>query len=141
MAKDLNQCNFIGRLGKDPEIRFTPNGNAVANLNIACSDDYKDKQTGQTINATNWIRLVAFNRTAEIISEYCKKGSQIFVTGKQVTRKWQDNNGKDQYTTEVHIDRLQLLGSRSSGGNAEQGGGNKAPAPPPADDLNDDIPF
>ncbi len=111
MSKDLNQCNFIGRLGKDPEIRYTPTGSAVANLSLACGDDYKDKQ-GQKVEQTNWIRVVAFGKLADIIAEYVKKGDPVYISGKQVTRKWQNQEGKDQYTTEIVADQMQMLGGR-----------------------------
>ena len=99
MSKDLNLCQFIGRLGKDPEVRYTPDGKAVANFSIACSDDYKAK-SGEKIEQTNWIKIVAWGRLAEICGEYLKKGSQVYIAGKQVTRKWQDKDGNDRYSTE-----------------------------------------
>ncbi len=112
MSKDLNQCNFIGRLGKDPEIKYTAGGSAIANFNLACGDDYKDKQ-GQKVEQTNWIRVVAFGKLAEIIAEWVKKGSQIYISGKQVTRKWQDQSGNDRYTTEIVANEMLMLGGRS----------------------------
>lgn len=150
MSKDLNLCQFIGRLGQDPDIRYTPEGKAVANVSLACGDDYK-KQSGEKVEQTNWIRIVAFGRLAEIISEYVKKGSQIYVSGKQVTRKWQDKDGKDRYTTEIVANELQMLDSRNS---TEGGSAGSPPAQnskaqtglsPPAStgviDFDDDIPF
>ena len=91
MSKDLNQCNFIGRLGKAPELKYLPDGGAVVNISIACGDDYKDKNSGSKMEQTNWINVVAFRRLAEIIGEYCHKGSRIFITGKQITRKWESD--------------------------------------------------
>ena len=116
MSKDLNQCNFIGRLGRDPDVKFMSSGKAVVNFSIACGDDYKDKQSGQKVEKTNWINVVAFDRLAEVIGEYLKKGSKVYVTGKQVTRKWQDNTGADRYTTEIVANDMQMLDSRQDGG-------------------------
>lgn len=114
MSKDLNQCNFIGRLGRDPEIKYLPDGKAVANFSIACGDDYKAKD-GQKVEQTNWVNIVAFGRLAEIIGEYCSKGSRVFVSGKQVTRKWQHKStGEDRYTTEIVASEMQLLDSRGA---------------------------
>jgi len=111
MSKDLNLCQFIGRLGNDVEIKYTPNGSAVANLSLACGDDYKDKQ-GQKVEQTNWIRVVAFGNLAEIMGKYLVKGSQIHVSGKQVTRKWQDADGNDRYSTEIVANEMQMLGGK-----------------------------
>ena len=117
MSKDLNQCNFIGRLGRDPDVKFMPSGKAVVNFSIACGDDYKDKQSGQKVEKTNWINVVAFDRLAEVIGEYLKKGSKVYVTGKQVTRKWSDpNTGTPRYTTEIVANDMQMLDSRNDGG-------------------------
>ena len=114
MSKDLNQCNFIGRLGSEPDVKFTASGSAIANLNIACGDDYKDKTTGQKVEQTNWIRVVAFGRLAEIMKDYLQKGSKVFVSGKQVTRKWQDQSGADRYTTEIVANDMQMLDSQAT---------------------------
>lgn len=147
MSKDLNQCNFIGRLGKDPDLRYTPSGDAVCNFSIACGDDYKDKN-GQKVEQTEWIRVTAFRRLAEIIGEYCKKGSMVYISGKMRTRKWQDQSGNDRYTTEIVANEMQMLDSRgaageSAGGNAGAGrradGGQSSAQP--ATDFDDDIPF
>jgi single-strand DNA-binding protein len=118
MAKDLNQCNFIGRLGKDVEVKYTPSGSAVVNFSIACSDDYKDK-SGQKVEQTNWINVVAFGKLAEIIGQYLAKGSQVHISGKQVTRKWQDKDGHDRYTTEIVANEMQMLGGRSGADNGQ----------------------
>lgn len=121
MSKDLNLCQFIGRLGNDPDIRMTQSGTTTASFNLACSDDYKD-QSGQKVEQTNWIRCVAFGRLAEIIKDYTKKGSKLYVSGKQSTRKWQNQAGVDQYTTEITINEMQMLDgkqdSQSSNGQA-----------------------
>ena len=146
MAKDLNQCNFIGRTGADVEVKFLPSGNAVANFSIACSDDYIDKTSGDKVPVTNWINIVAFGRLGEICGEYLKKGSQVFVSGKQVTRKWQDQSGADKYTTEIHISDMKMLGSKgdSQGGSSapqakpQQQGANRQPAPQSFDSFDDD---
>lgn len=144
MSKDLNQCNFIGRIGQDLDLKHLPNGDAVLNFSIACNDDYKDKNTGQKVEKTNWVNIVSFRRQAEVIAEYCKKGSRVFISGKQTTRKWQGEDGADRYTTEIVANQMQMLDSRSS---AEQDGAHAQPqsAPqqpaPSFDDFDDDIPF
>jgi len=123
MSKDLNSCSFIGRLGKDPAVTAMPSGKSVANLSIACSDDYSDKQSGQKVEQTNWINIVAFDRLAEIIGQYLKKGSRIYISGKQVTRKWQDKTtGADRYSTEIVANNLQMLDSKP-----DEGGQGYAP--------------
>lgn len=113
MSKDLNRCDFIGRVGQDPDMRFTAAGKAIANLSIACSDDYKDKQSGQKVEQTNWIKIVAFDRLAEIIQQYVKKGDQIYVSGKQVTQKYQAQDGTDRYSTSIVANEMQMLGGRA----------------------------
>lgn len=123
MSKDLNLCQFIGRLGSDPEIRFTSSGSATANMSIACSDDYKDKQ-GNKVEQTNWIKVVAFGRLAEIIQEYVKKGSQVYISGKQITRKWQAQDGTDRYTTEIVASELQMLGGRAQSNDSQMTNAN-----------------
>ena len=123
MSKDLNLCQFIGRLGDAPEIRYSSDGKAVATLSLACGDDYKDKQ-GNKVEQTNWIRIVAFGRLAEIMGEYLTKGSQIHVSGKQVTRKWQDQNGNDKYTTEIVADQMQMLGGQQGSTSGAGAGSN-----------------
>lgn len=134
MSRDLNLCQFIGRLGNDPEIRMTTSGTATATLSIACGDDYKDKNSGQKVEQTNWIRAVAFGRTAEVIRDYLKKGSKIYFSGKQVTRKWQNQSGQDQYTTEININELQMLDSKQDSqqqGGQQQGGYQQRQQPNP----------
>lgn len=112
MANDLNQANFIGRLGKDPEIRYTQSGQAAASFSIAVGSKWKDKNTGQQKENTEWVNLVAFGKLAEIMGEYLRKGSQIFVTAKFRTRKWQDQSGADRYTSEFVVENMQMLDSR-----------------------------
>jgi single-strand DNA-binding protein len=152
MSKDINQCNFIGRLGKDVEVNHFPDGGMVCNFSIACSDDYKNKQSGEMVSKTNWIPIVAFNRLGEICGEYLKKRSQVFISGKFTTRKWKDQEGKDRYTTEIVASEMQMLGSKSQASNhnpdipaqADRGTpGHNPSAPPPTspDDFDNDIPY
>ena len=147
MANDLNKWMGIGRLGKDPEMRYSPDGKAIASLSIACGESWKDKTTGEKQEKTEWVRIVAFGKLAEIIGEYLKKGAQVYIDGKLQTRKWQDKEGKDRYTTEIVADRMQMLGSRNNAGGDETspqrdqrpaGQGARASAPA---DFDDDIPF
>lgn len=112
MSKDLNKCMFIGRLGKDPEMRQLPSGGTCANFSIACGDDYKDKNSGQKVEQTEWINAAAFGKLAEIIEKYLKKGSKVYIEGKFKTRKWQDQSGNDRYSTEVIVNEMQMLDSR-----------------------------
>ena len=164
-SKGVNKVILIGRLGGDPETRYLPNGNAVTNITLATSDSWKDKQTGQVQERTEWHKVVLFGKVAEIAAEYLKKGSQAYVEGRLQTRKWQDQGGQDHYSTEVVVDvggSLQLLGSRGSeggsGGNQQQSRQQSRPPPaprqaqrttaPPAqqpmpdyDSFDDDIPF
>lgn len=126
----INKVILIGNLGKDPEIRYTPNGGAVASLTIATSESWKDKQTGEKQERTEWHRVVLFGRLAEIAREYLHKGSKLYIEGKLQTRKWQDQNGQDRYTTEIVGNEMQML--------------SKAQAPEagkPAENFDDDIPF
>ncbi|MFC4701083.1 single-stranded DNA-binding protein [Glaciecola siphonariae] len=118
-SRGVNKVILVGNLGNDPEVRYMPNGNAVANLSLATSESWKDQQ-GQQQERTEWHRITMYRRLAEIAGEYLKKGSQIYIEGKLQTRKWQDQQGNDKYTTEVIADQLQMLGGRSEGG---QGGG------------------
>jgi single-strand DNA-binding protein len=143
MARGVNKVILIGNLGADPEVKYMPNGNAVANVTIATSESWKDKQTGEQKDKTEWHRVVFFRRLAEIAGEYLKKGSQVYVEGKLQTRKWQDKSGNDRYTTEVIANDMQMLGGRG-GGSADFGGASSSTAPPPAaiaDEFDDDIPF
>lgn len=114
MAKGINKVILVGNLGKDPEVRYSANGAAIANLTIATSEQWTDKQSGQKQEKTEWHRVVMFNRLGEIAGEYLKKGSQVYIEGKLQTRKWQDNTGQDRYTTEIVANEMQMLGGRGS---------------------------
>lgn len=120
MANDLNQCNFIGRLGQDVEIKYLPSGEAVANLSIAVGETWKDKQTGAKQERTEWVRGVAFGKLADIMGQYLAKGSKVFIGGKMRTRKWQDQSGADRYSTEIVVKDMQMLDSRQEGGQQQQ---------------------
>ena len=148
MARGVNKVILVGNLGKDPEVRYMPSGNAVANVTLATTDSWKDKQTGEKQERTEWHNVVFYSRLAEIAGEYLKKGSQVYVEGRLQTRKWQDKSGNDRYTTEIIANEMQMLGSRggSAGYSADRapapqqqaaaaGGGGSAP------DFDDDIPF
>lgn len=127
-TKGVNKVILVGNIGQDPEVRYMPNGNAVANLSLATSESWKD-QSGQLQERTEWHRLTMYRRLAEIAGEYLKKGSQVYVEGKLQTRKWQDQQGQDKYTTEIIVDQMQMLGGR--GGQSEggfQGQPRQAPA-------------
>ena len=113
-TKGVNKVILVGHLGNDPEVRYMPNGNAVANLSLATSESWKDQQ-GNPQEKTEWHRLTMYKRLAEIAGDYLKKGSQIYVEGKLQTRKWQDQQGQDRYTTEIIVDQMQMLGGRSDG--------------------------
>lgn len=150
MANDLNLCQFIGRLGKDPETRYLPNGDATTSFSIAVGSSWTDKQSGDKKETTEWVRCVAWRKLAEIISEYCRKGQQVYVSGQFKTRKWQDKEGVDRYMTEITIDRMQMLGSKGDNNSpqeqaapaaapAKKGKGKAAPKQPSLED--DDIPF
>jgi len=149
MARGVNKVILVGNLGKDPEVRYSPSGSAMANVTLATTESWKDKQTGEKQEKTEWHRVVFFNRLAEIVGEYLKKGSQVYVEGRLQTRKWQGQDGQDRYTTEIVANEMQMLGGRAGGGtsdwgaNQDSGAGQAAPAgsPPPADDFDDDVPF
>ena len=151
----VNKVILVGRLGKDPETRYMPNGEAVTNATLATSETWKDK-SGEKQEKTEWHNLVFYRRLAEIAGEYLKKGSQIYVEGKLQTRKWQDKEGKDRYTTEIVVNEMTMLGGKSTGGSFEvvenkpassSSGSSAAPAKaaPAAkggfDNFDDDIPF
>ncbi len=161
MARGINKVILVGNLGNDPDVKYTADGRAIANISLATTESWKDRNTGEQQDRTEWHRVVFFNRLAEIVSEYLKKGSQVYVEGKLQTRKWQDQNGMDRYTTEIVANEMQMLGGRS-GGTADYGGASApaaqprqqppqqppqqsqqggAPQPPMKDDLDDDIPF
>jgi single-strand DNA-binding protein len=147
----VNKVILVGNLGRDPEMKYTASGAAIANITVATSESWNDKQTGERVEKTEWHRVVAFQRLAEIMGEYLKKGSQVYIEGKLQTRKWQDQNGQDRYTTEVVANDMQMLGSRGGEAGARpQGGGfrsnqpaQQAPAQsaPDSDFADDDIPF
>ncbi|MDR9424124.1 MAG: single-stranded DNA-binding protein [Marinobacter sp.] len=125
MARGVNKVILIGNLGQDPETRYTPNGNAVVNLNLATDESYKDRQSGQLVPKTEWHRIVMFGKIAEIAGQYLRKGSKVYIEGKLQTRKWQGQDGQDRYTTEVVVDingQMQMLDSRGgSEGGMNQG--------------------
>ena len=127
MARGVNKVILIGNLGRDPEVRYSPNGQAIANVTMATSESWKDKTSGEKQERTEWHRVVFFGRLAEIAGEYLKKGAQIFIEGRLQTRKWQDKDGVDRYTTEIVANEMQMLGSRSGAGM-------------PSDNYNQDIP-
>jgi single-strand DNA-binding protein len=167
----INKVIIIGNLGRDPEVRYTPSGAAVCNVSVATTRNWKDKTSGDKVEETEWHRVVFYDRLAEIAGEYLKKGRSVYVEGRLKTRKWQDKDGKDTYTTEIVAENMQLLGGREGGGGGYGGGrdsggdegfsrepaensrpaARQAPAPRPApapsksstgfDDMDDDIPF
>ena len=127
----LNQCNFIGRLGNDPEVRYMPDGKVAANISIGCSEKWKDKQTGEQKERTEWVRGSAFGKLAEIMGEYLRKGSLVYISGKMQTRKWQDQSGQDRYSTEIVIGEMKMLGGKSDNqGQQQQQGGYGQPQQP-----------
>lgn len=139
MARGINKVILVGNVGGDPDVKYMPSGSAITNISIATSESWKDKQTGQQQERTEWHRVVFFNRLAEIAGEYLRKGQQVYVEGSLRTRKWQDNNGNDRYTTEIVGNEMQMLGGRSSGagmGNNNMGGGYNNPAPTPQNNSN-----
>jgi len=158
-SRGINKVILIGNLGKDPETRYMPSGGAVTNLTLATSESWKDKQTGEQKENTEWHRVVFFNRLAEIAAEYLRKGSKVYIEGRLQTRKWQGQDGQDRYTTEIVANEMQMLDSRGSGGggsyeapptptSSQPQSSPQAPAPankpaaqPMADDFDDDIPF
>lgn len=122
-SRGINKVILIGNLGADPEIRYTQNSTAIANLSVATSETWKDKQTGEQREQTEWHRVVCYRRLAEIAGEYLRKGSKVYIEGRLQTRKWQGQDGKDNYTTEIVCNEMQMLDGRSGGGQ-QQGGGN-----------------
>jgi len=160
MARGVNKVIIVGNLGQDPETRYMPSGAAVTNFTVATNESWKDKQTGEQKDRTEWHRVAMFNRLAEIAAEYLRKGSQVYIEGKLRTRKWQGQDGNDRYTTEIIADEMQMLGGRggSGGGGGDfgggrsqgggqggqgggQGGGGSAPPQPGPEEFDDDIPF
>jgi single-strand DNA-binding protein len=169
MARGINKVILIGHLGQDPEVRALPSGSSIANLRIATTESWKDKQSGEFKEQTEWHTVVLFGRTAEVAAEYLKKGSQVFIEGRLRTRKWQDKTGNDRYSTEIVGNDMQMLGGRGQGGGASSGTGgggrdtgrgagstastaststssgggefSDAPATSTEHDFDDDIPF
>jgi len=161
MARGINKVILVGNLGKDPEMRSMPSGGQVANITVATSESWKDKQTGETKDKTEWHNVVFFNKLADIVGQYLKKGSQVYVEGSLRTRKWQDKEGHDRYTTEIVASEMQMLGGRGGGSSPMGSGGDDygvsrpasapssrersspATAAPPSEDsfVDDDIPF
>lgn len=151
----VNKWIGLGNLGRDPEVRYTASGEAICNFSIACTDSWKDKQTGEKKEQTEWVRISFFGKLAEICGQYLKKGSQVYIEGSLRTRKWTDKDGQERYTTEIRGDEMKMLGGRqdssqSAPSGQPQGGGfdNNPPRdrsqnkPKPSfDDLGDDIPF
>lgn len=164
MSRGINKVILVGNLGQDPETRYTPSGTAVANVSIATTSSWKDRQSGEQQERTEWHRVVFFSRLAEIVGEYLRKGSQVYVEGYLQTRKWQDQSGQDRWSTEIIANEMQMLGGRgdrnTGPGPADYYGSSRQPdtpaAPPPAPsaprapsppsgvdagDFDDDIPF
>jgi len=144
MARGVNKVILIGNLGRDPEVRYSPNGGAIANITLATSEAWKDKNTGEQVEKTEWHRVVFFRRLAEIAGEYLKKGSKVYIEGKLQTRKWQDKDGNDRYTTEVVANEMQMLDSRGGSASYNQDEPSMTSSqqePMPAGDFDDDIPF
>ena len=138
----LNKVLIIGNLGKDPETRYAPSGDAICNLTIATSESWKDKATGEKKESTEWHRVVFFGKVAEIANQYLRKGSKIYVEGSLRTRKWQDNNGQDRYTIEIRGDEMKMLGPKPEGQQqSQQQGVRHAPPSGGRDDMDSDIPF
>ncbi|MFV9084480.1 single-stranded DNA-binding protein [Serratia fonticola] len=153
-SKGVNKVILVGNLGKDPEVRYLPNGGAVANITLATSESWRDKATGEQKEKTEWHRVILFGKLAEVAGEYLRKGSQIYIEGKLTTRKWTDQAGVEKYTTEIHVNvggTMQMLGGRQSDGAPQQSGQQQqrqAPAQSspqqanePPMDFDDDIPF
>jgi len=140
----VNKVLLIGRLGRDPEVRYTPDGTAIANFSIATSEEWKDKKTGEKQERTEWHRIVAFRRLGEICGEYLSKGRQVYIEGRLQTRDWQDKDGNKRYTTEIVASQMQMLGSRDTGDNSGGSGFGRNDIPPGPEfsgSQDDDIPF
>ena len=152
MARGINKAIIVGNLGRDPEVRYTANGNAIANITVATTESWKDKQSGERQEKTEWHRVVFFGRLAEIAGEYLKKGAQVYIEGRLQTRKWEDKSGQERYTTEIVASEMQMLGSRGDGTSRDSDDDNSGAARSTTDssgdgasggdpDLDDDIPF
>ncbi len=148
MARGINKVIIVGNLGNDPDTKYMPSGSAVTNLTVATNESWKDKASGEQKERTEWHKVAMFGRLAEISAEYLRKGSQVYIEGKLRTRKWQDKQGNDRYSTEIIADEMQMLGGRTGGGAPAMGGPPQSspppqgsPAPSGGDDFDDDIPF
>jgi len=163
MSRGVNKAILIGRLGADPDVRYTASGTAVANISLATTYSTKDRETGEWQEATEWHRVVFFERMAEVVEQYLRKGSQIYVEGNIRTEKWQDRDGQDRYTTKIYARDMQMLGSRDEAGSSQYSAPRSSAPPTPAstpsnvpenqapaqgtnkpslpDDFEDDIPF
>jgi single-strand DNA-binding protein len=153
MARGVNKVILVGNLGQDPEVKYMPSGGAVCNVSVATTDSWNDKTSGEKQERTEWHRVVFFRRLAEIAGEYLRKGSQVYIEGRLQTRKWQDNNGQDRYTTEIIANDMQMLGGRTTGGSVDfespqqqQQQQQHEPTPQKAastatEEFDDDIPF
>jgi len=155
MARGVNKVILVGNLGNDPEVKYMPSGNAVANVSLATTESWKDKSSGERQEKTEWHRVTFYGKLAEIAGEYLKKGSQIYVEGRLQTRKWQGQDGQDRYTTEIIASDMQMLGGRGGSGGTggfddapsqsrQGGGGGRQEAPARSsmpDDFDDEIPF
>ncbi|NEG99726.1 single-stranded DNA-binding protein [Pantoea agglomerans] len=156
-SRGVNKVILVGNLGQDPEVRYLPNGGAVANITLATSESWRDKQTGENKEVTEWHRVVLFGKLAEVAGEYLRKGSQVYIEGQLRTRKWQDQGGQERYTTEITVNMggtMQMLGGKQEGGQGNRQQQNQQQRPqqqagqstPPANneppmDFSDDIPF
>lgn len=153
MARGINKVILVGNLGADPDVKYTASGAAVTNISVATTESWRDKQSGERQEKTEWHRVVFFSRLAEIAGEYLRKGSQVYVEGRLQTRKWQGQDGQDRYTTEIVGNEMQMLGGRNEGSGASSGGGGgfrakpaqqsqPAAAPDSSPEFeDDDIPF
>lgn len=149
MARGINKVILVGNLGADPDTRYMPSGKAVTNIRIATSESWKDRQTGDQQERTEWHTVVLFDKLGEIAAEYLRKGSQVYIEGSLRTRKWQDKEGRDRWTTEIVAREMQMLGGRGSAGGGEPRAQrsaaveDRAPAAPASDvgEFDDDIPF
>jgi len=145
MARGVNKVILVGNLGADPEVRYMPSGGAVANITIATSESWKDKQTGQSQERTEWHKVALFNRLAEITGEYLKKGAKVYIEGSLRTRKWQDKAGQDRYTTEIVASEMQMLDGRGSGApqmpSSSARDESSMPAMAESGEFDDEIPF
>lgn len=151
MARGVNKVILIGNLGADPEVRYSPSGSAVTNIRMATTDQWRDRQSGERQERTEWHRVVFFSRLAEIAGEYLRKGSKVYIEGRLQTRKWQGQDGQDRYTTEIVANEMQMLDGRGEAAGSEysrdaDGNGDRQPSQPerqaePQEDFDDDIPF